>query len=193
MLIRLGANRGKVQLRRALWRPRIGFEIRSDNLLARFAQKFEKRSHVELVMPRSVWREILFRQFEESDRRPQASAVFCMRWVFEIFLEMNESTRSLDQALEKNVVVGVAIEPKMLEHIVGFVVALIVPAPKISAVERMIRDLAGKIGIVALEFANELRNSFAFAHEGLNFSMPQMMGKPTFPEGPDKIRRRSQE
>jgi hypothetical protein len=27
-----------------------------------------------------------------------------------------------------------------------------------------------------------LRNPLAFAHEGLNFIVPQMMGKPTFPE-----------
>ena len=106
---------------------------------------------------------------------------------------MNERARGLDQSLEKIVVGSVGIEPEMLQHVVRFVVSLIVPTPKIGAIERMFRDLAGKIGILAFEVPHELRNSFAFAHEALNFSMPQMMGKPTFPEGPDNIRRRSQE
>ena len=81
----------------------------------------------------------------------------------------------------------------MFEHIMRFVVALLVPAAKISAIKRMLRDLTRKIRVVAFEVANELRNSFAFAHEALNFTTPQMMGKPTFPEGPDDNRRRSQE
>lgn len=144
-------------------------------------------------MARTERREILFRQLKQPHRRSQAPAVLRMFRMLEIFLEMNESARSLDQPLEEIVVVAVPVEPKVLEHIVSFVVALIVPAPKISAVERMLRHLAGKFGVVAFQVANELRNSFAFAHEGLNFSMPQMMGKPTFPEGPDRIRRHSQE
>jgi hypothetical protein len=81
----------------------------------------------------------------------------------------------------------------MFQHIVSFIVTLVVPAPKVSAIKWMLRHFAGKFGVVAFQVANESRNSFAFAHEGLNFSMPQMMGKPTFPEGPDKIRRHSQE
>jgi len=77
---------------------------------------------------------------------------------------------------------------------VRFVIMLIVPTSKIRAIERMLRNLAGEIGIGAcFEATHELRNSFAFAHEGLNFIMPQMMGKPTFLEGPDNVRRRSQE
>jgi hypothetical protein len=144
-------------------------------------------------MARTERREILLRQFEESDRRAQAPAVFRMCRVFEIFLEMHEGARGLDQPFEEIIVVSLGVEPKMFEHIVSFVVALVVPAPKVSAIKRMLRHFAGKFGVVAFQVANELRNSFAFAHEGLNFSMPQMMGKPTFPEGPDKIRRHSQE
>ena len=113
--------------------------------------------------------------------------------VLEIFLEMDKRARSLDQALEEIIVGSVGIEPEMFQYIVRFVVTLIVPASKICAIERMLRDFARKIGIVTLEVAHESRNSFAFAHETLNFIMPQMMGKPTFPEGPDNIRRSAQE
>src|SRR5437764_14600487 len=96
---------------------------------------------------------------------------------------MDERARGLDQPLEKIVVRRVAIKPEMLEHIMSFIVALIVPAPKVSAIKWVLRHLAGKFGVLAFQVANELRNSFAFAHERLNFSMPQMMGKSTFPEG----------
>jgi hypothetical protein len=75
----------------------------------------------------------------------------------------------------------------------SFVVEPIVPAPEISAIEWVIRHFPGKIRILTFQVADELRNSFAFAHEAFNFSMPQMMGKPTFPEGPDNVRRYSQE
>jgi len=74
-----------------------------------------------------------------------------------------------------------------------FVVALLVPASKVGAVKGILCGFAGKTGIAPFQVAHELRNSFAFAHEALNFSMPQMMGKPTFPEGPDNIRRSAQE
>lgn len=144
-------------------------------------------------MPRSEWRKVLFRQFEQANRRPEAPAVFRMGRMLEILLEVDKCPGGLNQSLEKIVIGGLGVEPKMLEHVVGFVVMLIVPAPKISAIERMPSDVAGKIRVSAFKVANELRNSFAFAHEALNFHMPQMMGKPTFPEGPDNVRSRSQE
>src|SRR5690242_12097121 len=116
-----------------------------------------------------------------------------MGGMLEIFLKMNERTSRLDQPLKEIVVDSVAVEPKVFHYIVRFVIALLVPAPKISAIKRIPGHLARKIGIVAREIADELRNSFAFVHEAFNFNMPQMMGKPTFPEGPDNIRRRSDE
>jgi hypothetical protein len=44
-----------------------------------------------------------------------------------------------------------------------------------------------------LQLAHKLRNPLAFAHGGLNFIVPQMMGKLTFPEGHESVRDRSQE
>jgi len=182
-----------MQLRRVLGRPRVNLEILRDNFFPSRTQKTKEPYNVECVMAGTKRSEVLFRQLEESDRRPQPSAVLCMGRVFEIFLEMHERARCLDQSLKKIIVVSVGVEPKMFEHIVSFVVTLIVPASKVSAIKRMFCYFAGKFSIVARQIANELRNSFAFVHEGFNFSMPQMMGKPTFPEGPENIRRRSQE
>jgi hypothetical protein len=108
-------------------------------------------------------------------------------------LEMDEGTGGLNQSFEEIVVVGVAVQPKLLEHVVRFVVTLLVPAAKECAIKWMLRDVARKIDSVAFELAHKLRNPLAFAHGGLNFIMPQMMGKPTFPEGHESVRDRSQE
>ncbi len=182
-----------MQFRRFFRRPRIGFEIRPDNFFARGTQEIEKRRDVQRVMTRTERSEIFFRQFEQSHRRAQTPAMFGVGGMFEILLKMNERARGLNHSLKKIVVRGVGIQPEVFQHVVGFVVALVVPASKISPIKRMARDLAGKIGVVTFEVANELRNSFAFVHEAFNFTMPQMMGKPTFPEGPDSSRRRCQE
>ena len=113
-----------------------------------------------------------------------------VRWVFEILLEMDESARRLNQSFEEIVLLGVAIQPKLFQHIVRFVVTLLVPAAKKRAIKWMGRYVAGRIDLVASEFADKLRNPLAFAHGGLNFIVPQMMGKPTFPEGHDSSPRR---
>ena len=119
--------------------------------------------------------------------------MFCVHRMLEIFLKMHKSTGGLNQSFEKITVVGVAIEPKLFQDIVCFVVTLLVPAAKKCAIERMIRHATGKIDIVAFQVAYEPRNPLAFAHEGLNFIVPQMMGKLTFPEGHENVRDRSQE
>jgi len=119
--------------------------------------------------------------------------VLGVRWVFEILLEMDESARRLNQSFEEIVLLSVAIQPKLFQHIVRFVVTLLVPAAKKRAVKWMGRYVARRIDLVAFELADKLRNPLAFAHGGLNFIMPQMMGKPTFPEGHESVRDRGQE
>src|SRR6266480_2920425 len=117
---------------------------------------------------------------------------------------MHECAGGLNQSFEKIIVVGVAVEPNLLQNVMRLVVALLVPAAKEGAIKRVVRYVAGKsrlrgtgsggqVDIVALQLAHKLRNPLAFAHRGLNFIAPQMMGKPTFPEGHDSIRGRSQE
>jgi|ERR1700736_2835346 len=106
---------------------------------------------------------------------------------------MDERARSLNQSLEKIIIVGVAIEPNLLQNIVRLVVILLIPAAKERAIKRVVRQVARRIDLVAFELAHKLRNPLAFAHGGLNFIVPQMMGKPTFPEGHESVRDRSQE
>ena len=141
-------------------------------------------------MSRTEFRQVFFRQLEEFNGRAQTPAVLCVRWVFEVLLEMDESARRLNQSFEEIVVLGVAIQPKLFQHIVRFVVTLLVPAAKKRAIKWMGRYVAGRIDLVAFKLADKLRNPLAFAHGGLNFIMPQMMGKPTFPEGHESSPRR---
>ena len=141
-------------------------------------------------MSRTEFRQVFFRQLEEFNGRAQTPAVLCVRWMFEVLSKMDESARRLNQSFEEIVVLGVAIQPKLFQHIVRLVVTLLVPAAKKRAIKWMGRYVAGRIDLVAFKLADKLRNPLAFAHGGLNFSMPQMMGKPTFPEGHESSPRR---
>ena len=143
------------------------------------------------------WREsyeIFLGELEQFDCRSQAPAVFGVRRMLEVLLQMHECARGLDQSLEKIIVGSVVVEPKLLQNIVRLIVALFVPAMEIGPIIRIFRHLAGaRSDIVALELAHKLRNPLAFVHGALNFITPQMMGKPTFPEGLDFLRDRSDE
>jgi len=107
-------------------------------------------------MTRGEARQIFLRQLEELNRRPQTPAVFCVRRVLEIFLKMHERAGGLNQAFEKIIIVAVAVQPNLLQDIVSFIVALLIPASKKRPVKRMIRHLAGRIEIVAFEVTHEL-------------------------------------
>ena len=113
-----------------------------------------------------------------------------MRWMLEIFLEMNESARGLYQSFEKMVVVCIGAQPKLLENIVRFIIPLLVPALKKRAIKWMACDLGlAWIDIFSSQLCHESRNPLAFAHRGLNLLAAQMMSnltRGTFPE----IRRR---
>ena len=168
-------------------------EIRVDDFLPGGTQEIEQRRNIECMVSRGEGRQVLFRQLEELNGRAQAPAVFCVRWVLEILLEMNEGAGGLNQSFEEIVVVAIAVQPNLFQNVMRFVVTLFVPAAKKRAIKRVVRHVAGKIDIVAFQLAHKLRNPLAFAHGGLNFIVPQMMGKPTFPEGHESVRGRSQE
>ena len=109
-----------------------------------------------------------------------------MSWMLEIFLEMHKCARRLDKTFKKIVVNRVGVQPELLEHVVRFVIALLVPALKIGAVIGMTRDIdLGRIDIFAHQFGDQPRNPLAFAHEEPNLIAAQTMGKPaciSFPE-----------
>jgi hypothetical protein len=101
-------------------------------------QQLEKPGDIEGVMHRREGREMFLRQQKEPDGRPQSPAMLGMQRVLEMFLQMHERAGTLDQSLEKIVVTRVGSQPDLLEDIMGFVVALLVPALKEGAIVRMI-------------------------------------------------------
>jgi len=64
-----------------------------------------------------------------------------MRWMLEIFLEMNKGASGLDEPFEKMVILCIGIQPKLLENIVRFIISLLVPALKKGAIEWMPYDI----------------------------------------------------
>ena len=67
----------------------------------------------------------------------------------------------------------------MLENVVRFVVALLVPAAEKAAVAGMVRDFAARLQRgPASQFFYETRNPLAFGHPGLNLLLSEMRGKP---------------
>lgn len=96
--------------------------------------------------------------------------------MFESLLQMNEGAGRLDQALEKISVAGVCFQPKLLENVVRFIVTLLVPALKKSAIKWMLCHIdMGQIDIVRAQPWHESRNPLAFVHEELNLQVALMM------------------
>src|SRR4029077_20807673 len=100
----------------------------SNDQIAVAAQEFAKCVHIQEVMSRSKGRQVFLREFQQSHCRPQTPAVLWMRWLFEIFLQMNKCTGGLNEPLEKVVITRTSIQPKLLQDIVRIVVTLLIPA-----------------------------------------------------------------
>ena len=78
-----------------------------------------------------------------------------MSWMFEIFLEMDEGARGLDEPLKKMVIVCIGVQPKLLENVVRFLIPLLVPALKKAAIKWMLCD----IGLVWIDvFSGQFRH-----------------------------------
>src|ERR1700719_3155327 len=107
------------------------------------------------MVSRGKGRQVLFRQCKQTNRRPEPPAMFRVSGMLEVFLQMNKGASRLDQSLEEIVVRGVVIEPNLFQDVVRFVIAPLVPATKIGAIERVVFDLAANIGIIFLELAHE--------------------------------------
>ena len=65
----------------------------------------------------------------------------------------------------------------MLEHVVRFVVALLIPATKKAEVTGMLRDFVGRfISRGAAQLFHQPGNSLAFVHGTLSFGSAEMTG-----------------
>src|SRR5260370_38645115 len=92
---------------------------------------------------------------------------------------MDERAGRLNQPFEEICIGRIRFEPKLLDNIVRFIITLLVPAPKKSAIKRMLCDVRlASIDLFNSQLRNQARNPLAFVHEGLNLVAAQVMSKP---------------
>ncbi len=137
----------------------------------------EKFRNVESMPHRPIRCQIFLRQPKEPHRRIHSPAVFRMRRPRELFLQMDEATGGLNEPLEIIRVLRFRAQPEMLEDIVRFVVALLVPTKKEAGVAGMIGDfstLAARRR--ATQLLDQPGNSLVFVHGTLNLVSAEMTG-----------------
>ena len=94
-----------------------------------------------------------------------------------LLLQMHKATRGLDQPLEIIRVVRFRAQPEMLQDVVRFVVALLIPTAKIAHVTGMIRNLFGCLfRRRAAQLLDEPGNSLVFVHGEISFVSAVMTG-----------------
>ena len=99
--------------------------------------------------------------------------------MFEILLQMNKRPGSLNQTLKKIVIGRIFVQPDLLENVMCFVVALLVPALKIGSIKWVIGHVRiCRICVCANQFRYESRNPLAFVHEEFNVVPARMRSKP---------------
>lgn len=73
-------------------------------------------------------------QREQASGRTQSTSMLGMRWLLEVFLQMHKRPGSLNQRLIKTSQLRVFFhQPKLFEHIVGFIIFLCIPQLKNAA------------------------------------------------------------
>ena len=151
--------------------------IRSQNRLDLAPQQPEKILDIKAVPCRREGREILFREPKQAHRRIHPPAVFRVGRPGMLFLQMHKPARGLDEPLEVVCVLRFRLQPEMLEHIVRFVIALLVPATKEADVAGMLRDLGRHVRRRrGAQFFHQPGNSLAFVHGKLSLGSAEMTG-----------------
>lgn len=153
--------------------------IARENLLCLLADQMQQSCNVEAMAHGRVGREIFFRQSKQTYGGMQSSPILGMIWARVVFLQMHKAARGLNQAFEIIGIVRLRPQPKMLEHIMRFVIALLVPTAEESDITGMFRDVVRiKAGPPATQLRYEFGNSLAFVHEKLSFVVAEMTGNP---------------
>lgn len=140
-------------------------------------QELEESFDVEAVTSWRERREIFFREAKEADGGKHPAAIFRMRWTGKLLLQMHKAARRLDESFEIIRVLRFRPQPEMLEDVVRFVVALLVPAEEKSAVTGMLGDFVRRgISWRAAQLFDQPGNSLVFVHGTLSFRLAEMTG-----------------
>ncbi len=141
------------------------------------AEQTEKTFDVESVPRRGEGREIFLRQTKQAHRWIHPPPVFRVGRPRMLLLQMDETTRGLDQPLEVIRLLRLRPQPEMLQDVVRVVVALLVPTAKKAHVAWMFRDPVDRFfRRRAAQFLDEPGNSLAFVHRELSFGSAVMTG-----------------
>lgn len=141
------------------------------------AQQRQKSCQIKPMPDRPERSQIFLRQPKESDRRIHSPPVFRMRRPLELFLQMHETAGCLDEPFEIIGVRGFRAQPEMLEHVVRFVIALLVPAKKEAGVAGMIRNFSTHAPRWrAAQLLDQPGNSLVFVHGTLSLVSAEMTG-----------------
>ncbi len=140
-------------------------------------QQFSKSRDIKSMPRRAVGHEIFLRQSKQTHRRIHPPPVLWVCRPRMLLLQMHKATRGLDQPLEIIRVVRFRAQPEMLEDVVRFVVALLIPTAKKAHVTGMFRDLVARLfRRCAAQLLDEPGNSLAFVHGELSFVSAVMTG-----------------
>ena len=93
---------------------------------------------MECVANGRVRREIFLGELKKAHGWLQTPAVFRMRWLLEMLLQMNEGAGGLNQPFEVICIARIGFEPKLFENVVRFVVTPFVPAAEKGAIKWML-------------------------------------------------------
>jgi len=105
--------------------------------------------------------------------------MFRMQWILELLPKMNESASCLNQSFKIVCIGQFGLEPKLLKHIMRFVITFFIPAMEKRLIKWMFHNVSlVRIDIFNSQLAHEPRNPLAFVHEELNLLTAQMMSKP---------------
>lgn len=94
-----------------------------------------------------------------------------------LLLQMDEPARRLDQPFEIIRIFRFRLQPEMFEDVVGFVIALLVPATKEAEITRVRGHVVRRsLRRLTAQLLEEPGNSLAFIHEKLNLVSAEMTG-----------------
>ena len=134
---------------------KVGGDHRGGALLA----EPQERDHIEPQMARGVAIEIGSRELEEPDRRPQPPAMLVMQRMQKLLLQMHERPRDLDEPFEEPVILVLALEPEILQHVMRFVILADVESREKALIARIESQRR-----VRTELLHKGRDSFVFFH-----------------------------
>ena len=142
--------------------PGVLAKLRRLNFRGEVAAQLAEFGDIEPKPPRPVRLDVSHSEMKKPHRRAEPRAILRVERSQKLLLQVNESARDLDEPLVKEAVFVTALEPEMLEHVVGFVVFPRIEAGEIAGIARVELPIGGRA-----ELGNEGRDALTFFHRAM--------------------------